>query len=322
MAHFGWGYTAGSGNWAGVTVVDRAWLTTIDQNQQKAINGDEGGTWAPSSIITIGGDGLSVTGEFSAANIVEAAFEGQVDFNTGTTTFWDNVNFESTADVVFGNGSTIAGANGSAWAFGATASVVFGGPIQLVEYPTFPTPKTVYKRGLQLVGTTQTNGSSTATSDPAALVLSRYYVPGPTSFPVVHAQPTDTVQSRFWLAIPGIIDGATLTEVKVWTSGQGLTPDISFPSYQVRRHSYAAPGGWPPATLADCSVAVLDAHQVAASWGDDMRVTTIACTTNNTVDSDDYTYLLECLTQSSTSAGTVLHVHCVQAKYTVSDLRP
>lgn len=323
MAHFGWGYTAGSGNWAGVTVVDRAWLTTIDQNQQKAINGDEGGTWAPSSIITIGGDGLSVTGEFSAANIVEAAFEGQTDFNNGTTTFWDVVNVESSAVVTFGNGSVVAVANGSTWAFGATASVLFGGAIQLVSYPTFPSTKTVYKRGLRLLATTQLDGSidsSTGTvNDSAAYHGSRLY--SGIQYPAIVVRKMDTSQSRFWLEIPGLIQGATLTEVKIWVTGAGLDPDISFPQYQVRRAALATTG-WPPMTIVDCSLPVLDAHQVAGTWANDNRVTTIACTTNNVIDVENYNYYLECTTPDCSSSSTFMNVFIVQAKYTVSDLRP
>lgn len=40
----------------------------IDENASKAINGDEGGVWAPSDWIIIGGVGLEVSGDFYASN--------------------------------------------------------------------------------------------------------------------------------------------------------------------------------------------------------------------------------------------------------------
>lgn len=45
----------------GYVVPSAEWQTTIRQ-VFKAINGDEGGTWAPSSFITIGGSGIKLTG--------------------------------------------------------------------------------------------------------------------------------------------------------------------------------------------------------------------------------------------------------------------
>lgn len=322
MSNFNWGYVAGSGNWAGVTTVDPAWMTTIDQNQQKGINATDGSTHAPTDPITIGGAGMAITGQLTASSITYAAFTSSVEFAAASFVEFNNdVDFKTGSDVVFESGSTLLVSNGVTVAFQNTTNPLFAGDITLTNYPILSS-KTVYKRALQLVGTTQENGSSTATSAPAATIGSRYHAAGVTSYPVVHARRMDSVQSRFWLQIPGLIDGATLAEVKVWTSGDGLAPDGSFPSYQVRRHALAAPGGWPPATIADCSLLVLDAHQVAVTWGDDMRETTLTCTTNNVIDAEDYTYLLECLTPNSTSAGTVLHVHAVQAKYTVTSLRP
>lgn len=45
----------------GYVVPSGEWQTTIRQ-VFKAVNGDEGGTWAPSSFITIGGSGIKLTG--------------------------------------------------------------------------------------------------------------------------------------------------------------------------------------------------------------------------------------------------------------------
>lgn len=324
MAHFDWGNAATSGDWSGVTVVDPSWLTTIDQNQQKAINGDEGGTWAPSAVITIGGSGLTVSGELTATNIIDSAVEGQFDFNPGSTlNIYDQAYVKSTGDLTFESGSTLVLGAGSGLIGNASASVAFAGTVAFTSYPTI-TSKTVYKRGLQLISTTNVDGSidggSTGPTDAAALPHSRLY--SGIQYPTIMVRKISTTQSRFWLEVPGLIQNAVLEEVKIWTAGQGTTPTASFPSYQVRRHALATAGGWPPITLADCSVAVLDAHQVAADWSNIVRITTVACTTNNTIDSENYSYAIECLPQDSSSSSTIMNVLAVQAKYTVTDLRP
>jgi len=54
MAHFT--YIGGSlGSWATGTTVGSGKWWQLDQNQYKAINGDEGGTWTPTAKIVIGG---------------------------------------------------------------------------------------------------------------------------------------------------------------------------------------------------------------------------------------------------------------------------
>lgn len=58
MSHFGFRKSP-SGDWSTVVVLTRADMTYFDQTLAKAINGDEGGTWAPSSPIIIGGAGAS-----------------------------------------------------------------------------------------------------------------------------------------------------------------------------------------------------------------------------------------------------------------------
>lgn len=58
MAHLG--YRKGpSGSWLGVTEILPADMTYFDQTLAKCVNGDEGGTWAPTSPIIIGGSGLT-----------------------------------------------------------------------------------------------------------------------------------------------------------------------------------------------------------------------------------------------------------------------
>lgn len=71
MSHFG--YTRAAGVWAPFTVARASELASLDAKTYKAINGDEGGTWAPSSPIWIGGQGVYMNGPLKAYGAV--AFE-------------------------------------------------------------------------------------------------------------------------------------------------------------------------------------------------------------------------------------------------------
>ena len=78
MAHFD--YTRPGGIWSGSDDFLTAEIEDLDSKTERAINGDEGGTWAPTDVITIGGDGLTVSGPFVASDC-----EG-LTLTTGTLT--------------------------------------------------------------------------------------------------------------------------------------------------------------------------------------------------------------------------------------------
>ena len=67
MAHFLNIQTGGI--WTDGTAVTAAKFELIDSQLFKAINGDEGGTWAPSSAIIIGGSGLTVSATLTASSL-------------------------------------------------------------------------------------------------------------------------------------------------------------------------------------------------------------------------------------------------------------
>ncbi len=56
MSHFA--YYFPSGTVPALTVIPHGWFEHVEDATFKAINGDEGGTWAPSSAITVGGSGM------------------------------------------------------------------------------------------------------------------------------------------------------------------------------------------------------------------------------------------------------------------------
>lgn len=62
MAHFAYIWGGTLGGVASGTTITQAALHGLDINQFKAVNGDDGGSWAPATQITIGGSGLQVAG--------------------------------------------------------------------------------------------------------------------------------------------------------------------------------------------------------------------------------------------------------------------
>lgn len=80
MAHFG--YRKGpSGSWLGVVALTTADMTYFDQTLAKAVNGDEGGAWAPTSPIVIGGQGF--TADFVGHNNLLSG--GVFELKSGST---------------------------------------------------------------------------------------------------------------------------------------------------------------------------------------------------------------------------------------------
>jgi hypothetical protein len=109
MAHFA--YIGGSlGAWATGTTVTAAKFWQFDQNQYKAINGDEGGAWSPTAKIVIGGaNGL----ELSSSPLL---LSGTASLSVaGSATFTGN--FTATGSV-----NTIGNSSGDTLSVNAIAS--------------------------------------------------------------------------------------------------------------------------------------------------------------------------------------------------------
>jgi hypothetical protein len=69
----------------GYVVPSSEWQTTIRQ-VFRAVNGDEGGTWAPSSFIVIGGSGFSLTGtghQIAGSARLNVQSTGEIRLNNG-----------------------------------------------------------------------------------------------------------------------------------------------------------------------------------------------------------------------------------------------
>ncbi len=103
-------YTRAGGMWAPFTVVLAAELADLDAKTFKAANFDDGGTWAPSSVITIGGQGINVTGPAAFGQLVsfgsDVAVTGRV-FAHGQLIVGGSASFS--APVTFVSSATIDG---------------------------------------------------------------------------------------------------------------------------------------------------------------------------------------------------------------------
>lgn len=84
MANFA--YIAGRGslaNWSIGTTISPSEAWHFERSIKASINGDGGGTWAPTSLITIGGSGLTISGPFTVT--VAPHFTGRIYADEGLT---------------------------------------------------------------------------------------------------------------------------------------------------------------------------------------------------------------------------------------------
>lgn len=94
--------------WAIGTGVSAAEFEKFDDNLFKAINGDDGGTWAPSAPIALGGEGMRFIGAMLSVDAdgtfeihCDALFSGASQF-TGLTSFTSGLAVSGTGSATFG----------------------------------------------------------------------------------------------------------------------------------------------------------------------------------------------------------------------------
>lgn len=74
MAHNAYLATRPANNWALSSAFLTVEITALALQVYQSLNGDLGGTWAPAAVITIGGSGLTVTGESRLNDAKNVAF--------------------------------------------------------------------------------------------------------------------------------------------------------------------------------------------------------------------------------------------------------
>jgi hypothetical protein len=130
----------------------------LDQKTFKSINGEEGGVWAPSSAIVIGGQGLQVTGTFLATGYVEIGDSAVDELVVISTVDLQN-------DVTIGGDDTDTLAVNSTTNFDADVTIGLNGSHDLqVEATAF------FDAGVTFDSTVQFNGDVTFGVDDTTLV--------------------------------------------------------------------------------------------------------------------------------------------------------
>jgi len=145
MAHFT--YTRVGGVWATLTDLLSAEVADLDSKTFRSINGDDGGTWAPGSVIIIGGQGIQVdgplhaTGEFKAigGSLTLGDSSGDVLTVGATTIFENGVTFTSPTSPtvfagikpIFDNGLTASGSVSLLSTLSVTGNATFLGRLDV-----------------------------------------------------------------------------------------------------------------------------------------------------------------------------------------------
>jgi hypothetical protein len=151
MAHFD--YIKPGGVWGLLSLLSSAIMQEIDRRIYKTINGDEGGVWAPSSMIIIGGQGLGVSGPFGAddANIdikngksIDVESGGTIDCQAGsivdlagTVTLTGTLDIDATATV---NSEGTVNVTDGAFYFGGTSLVQFSASTVIISTVNVSSP--------------------------------------------------------------------------------------------------------------------------------------------------------------------------------------
>jgi hypothetical protein len=236
MAHFT-RTRANLAAWATGTTVQNTEYDDLDEKTFKAINGDDGGTWAPSAVITIGGSGLTMTGPFTAADATIST-----DLH-GNWTCDGNVTFSNalhvTGDAYLANGASLTGVSG------CSLTGYFGGTPFFQGTPTVDgsSAKLVFSSGADCDLGDGTNISTLSVKDHSAIsaesgasvvfasgslftmagsqgVAGKLYA---VSGGEIEAQPGSTVDVQsgvtFTLASPIVCSGTGRIQQRVITSG-------------------------------------------------------------------------------------------------------
>lgn len=154
MAHFV--RTRAGGTWTNGTDLLPSEVEDFDAKLFASVNGDAGGTWAPSSQIVYGGSGLSVTGPSAFSNITAATLNGTLTVASGAF-----VTFASGASMAMLNGAVATMAGNSLLSLSGTASIALTGSSTL---------STTSATTTALNGPITLGATSTITYDPACTV--------------------------------------------------------------------------------------------------------------------------------------------------------
>jgi len=211
---------SGSGAWTGTPVV-HAMMEKFDQRQFEAINGDLGGTWAPSSIITIGGSGIALAGTnhqvtgtltVNSGATLQLASGSLVNSPgaslTGTYTFGQNAGPGTNATVTVNTGSSLVlhssvSVDNSTWSMvGTIVNMTNGGEFNING----------------TVGGAQINATSCAVgfTNSTITYTNTLIKGGRADYQDIAANPTWDANRTFTVSDGRIIDATAITAPHTW----------------------------------------------------------------------------------------------------------
>jgi hypothetical protein len=177
-----------------------------------AIDGKGGGTYAPTSTIIVGGDGLNVTGQFDAGNANNITVNNVLQVsNTGALNLIGNQNVQSGSTVIFTSGSALLMQNGSTFTQNATSTGTWSGTNTFAGTAIFNGTFTVNTLGLFQLGfvvtqaTLNANAITTTGNGTGAGILSN---PGVAN---TAAAPTKAGQFSGYIAMTGADPDVSVT---------------------------------------------------------------------------------------------------------------
>lgn len=137
MAHFE--FTRAGGIWADGSDFLHAEAADLDAKTQKAINGDDGGTWSPSDAIVIGGAGLVLDGPFVSNGGFEVNTNAEINgdivctgnLNLLGTDNWVNGELTITDGALFVEGATSTESLAVSGASEFSGEVTLAGPVEV-----------------------------------------------------------------------------------------------------------------------------------------------------------------------------------------------
>src|SRR5262245_41008030 len=110
------------GMWTDFSVLLASEMAAFDDHQYNSINGDDGGTWAPSSPITVGGSGMHITGPLTADDFegtitagksLTVEPDGLIAVGPGTSGHLCSITVNNYGFIGWASGATAAWASGS-----------------------------------------------------------------------------------------------------------------------------------------------------------------------------------------------------------------
>jgi len=303
MAHNS--YIKPGGVWPFFTLVTQAIMEAIDAGIYKAINGDDGGTWAPAAAITIGGAGLNVTGPCTIAEgdivipngktltienggtfLTEA---GSVTTLNGDATLSAELSVESGGSIVLRSGSFLEQKAGGAvdlkggvtlytgaaltMQTGATATLAAGSTlISNGDFyfgngtnPKFD-PRNWNRESMSIVSM-QYESLAVGPANPVAWYDTA--LPGQ-SANAIRTRDADRVY-EFWIQYHNLPPGGVLTQATIESRGITSTSGMVLPRYQIIRWR----GNAAPENLSSLTT---DVHTDYTDFTATAKVTTIAVT--------------------------------------------